>query len=80
MNTLRVDHSLCFTRILFAETLLGFLPQLEMGDCTVAQTGTIVRTCAKMANLAGECPEDSAKADMLNECCKDLFDGKILNK
>lgn len=56
------------------KTLLGCLPQVKVGDHVIAQTGTVCRTLAKMCKLDGSCPEECAKADMINECCKDLMD------
>ena len=59
---------------------MGFLPQLEKGDWVIAQTGAINRACAKMANLEGKDPMECATADMIYECCRDLFDGKTLQE
>ena len=56
---------------------MGFLPELKVGDCCVAQTGAVTRAAAKMCNLDGSCPEECAKADMIAECCKDLMDGGL---
>ena len=61
--------------LLFSETVLGFLPQLEMGDCKLSQYGAVCRTLAKMCKLDGSCPEECAQADMINECAKDVLDG-----
>ena len=55
---------------------MGFVPQLEMGDCKISQFGTICRTIAKMCKLEGSCPEECAQADMINECAKDVMDGE----
>ena len=63
-----------------AETILGFLPQLEKGDWIIAQTGAVNRACAKMANLEGKDAMECAKADMIYECSRDLFDGKKVSK
>ena len=63
-----------------AETILGFLPQLEKGDWIIAQTGAVNRACAKMANLEGKDAMESAKADMIYECSRDLFDGMKVQK
>merc|ERR1712241_979895 len=56
------------------KTVLGFLPQLEMGDCKLSQYGAVCRTLAKMCKLDGSCPEECAQADMINECAKDVMD------
>jgi len=56
------------------KTILGFLPQLEKGDWIIAQTGAVNRACAKMANLEGKDAMECAKADMIYECSRDLFD------
>jgi len=59
------------------KTLMGYLPELKVGDCRLAETGAVIRACAKMCKLDGSCPEECAKADMIAEVCKGLMDDYI---
>ena len=55
---------------------MGYLPELKVGECRLAETGAVIRACAKMCKLDGSCPEECAKADMIAEVCKGLMDGE----
>ena len=57
--------------------LLGFLPQLDVDNCCIAQTGSVVRALANHCKLDGKTPMDCAKADMIYECCNDTLGGNI---
>lgn len=51
----------------------GQLPVLFHNDLTIAQSGAIVRYCAKLANLWPQKMEDVVMADMLIEQSEDIF-------
>ena len=51
----------------------GQLPVLYHNNLTIAQSGAIVRYCAKLANLWPQKVEDEVMADMLIEQSEDIF-------
>merc|ERR1711974_184134 len=54
------------------KTILGFIPQLECSEWTVAQVGVIVRVAARLGGLDGNSHEEREKAGMVWECARDL--------
>ena len=58
----------------------GQLPILKHDDLVLAQSGAILRYCARIAGLIPEDPVGAAKCDMIFEECADLYNLMIKAK
>jgi glutathione S-transferase len=58
----------------------GQLPVLKIGDKMIAQSGAIVRYCAKIANLLPADDLEVATVDSIMEQCNDVFSAMVKAK
>lgn len=62
------------------EMPFGQLPVLRIGDKMIAQSGAIVRYCAKIANLLPTDDLELATVDSIMEQCNDVFSAMVKAK